>query len=118
MSENESRTVPPLTDVKAELFKAMAHPARVQVLQLLSAAPVLTVAELKLGTSLEASNLSQHLGILRRMQLVTASRRDGQVTYALSSPHVSDLLASARVLLNTMLHTSQQQLEQAGASHH
>ena len=94
-----------LTDVKAELFKSMGHPARIQLLEMLAEGPV-AVSKLRDNTGLEPSNLSQHLSLLRRQRLIVPSRRDGRLFYELASPEVNVLLAAARSLLGTLLHTT------------
>jgi ArsR family transcriptional regulator len=101
----------PLYEVKANLFKGLAHPVRIRTLELLSAAPEVSVTDLLAATGLEASNLSQHLSVLRRYHLVTAERRGLQMYYALAYPQVADLLAVARGLLHEMLETTREQLE-------
>jgi DNA-binding transcriptional ArsR family regulator len=93
-----------VTDVKAELFKSIGHPARIQVLELLADGAV-AVSQLRDLTGLEPSNLSQHLGVLRRQRLIVPSRRDGRLFYELASPEVTTLLVAARSLLGTLLHT-------------
>jgi ArsR family transcriptional regulator len=92
-------------DVKAELFKSMGHPARIQLLEMLADGAV-AVSQLRDSTGLEPSNLSQHLGVLRRQRLIVPSRRQGKLFYELASPEVNVLLAAARTLLGTLLHTS------------
>lgn len=107
-SINEHR---PLYEVKANLFKGLAHPVRIRVLEVLSTAPSsVAVADLLNDTGLEASHLSQHLAVLRRHNLVVAERRASQVFYRLAYPQVSDLLSVARVLLIEILEHTQQQL--------
>ncbi|MDN5823159.1 MAG: metalloregulator ArsR/SmtB family transcription factor, partial [Micrococcaceae bacterium] len=71
----------PLYEIKANLFKALAHPARIRVLEILSAAEggTATVAELLHGMDIEPSHLSQHLRVLRRHQVVTSERRASHV---------------------------------------
>ena len=93
-----------MTDVKAELFKSLGHPARIQLLELLADGAV-AVSQLRDGTGLEPSNLSQHLGVLRRQRLIMPSRRSGRLFYELASPEVNVLLAAARSLLGTLLNT-------------
>ncbi|MHA7276463.1 ArsR/SmtB family transcription factor [Arthrobacter sp. Hz1] len=105
----------PLYEVKANLFKGLAHPVRIRVLELLSAAPEVSVSELLTATGLEASHLSQHLSVLRRYQLVKSDRRGLQQFYTLTSPLVAELLAVARGLLEGVLQTTKQNLEH-GAS--
>ena len=107
----------PLYEVKANLFKGLAHPLRVRVLEVLAAAPdrETPVAELLEATGLEASHLSQHLAVLRTHRLVTAERRGNQVRYRLAYPQVADLLRVARALLGEILQTTERQLAaQAG----
>ncbi|QCO96477.1 winged helix-turn-helix transcriptional regulator [Arthrobacter sp. 24S4-2] len=91
--------------VKAELFKSMGHPARIQVLEMLADGPV-AVSRLRDDTGLEPSNLSQHLGVLRRQRLITPSRQDGRLFYELSCPEVSSLLTAAHSLLGIVLQTT------------
>src|SRR6478735_9616343 len=58
----------PLYEIKANLFKGLAHPARIRILELLAAAPQESapVSYLLAETGLEASHLSQHLATLRK----------------------------------------------------
>ena len=93
------------TEVKAELFKSMGHPARILILEMMADGPV-AVSRLRDGTGLEASNLSQHLGILRRQRLVVPSRKNGRLFYELSCSDVSEVLDAARGLLGTVLQAS------------
>ena len=100
----------PLYEVKANLFKGLAHPFRVRVLEVLATAPEASVSELLEATGLEASNLSQHLAVLRNYRLVTADRRGNQVFYRLAYAQVADLLRVARALLGEILETTERQL--------
>lgn len=106
----------PLYEVKANLFKGLAHPVRIRVLELLSAAPEVSVTELLAATGLEASHLSQHLAVLRRYHLVKGERRALQMFYTLAYPQVAELLSVARLLLNEILHTTREQLESSEAA--
>ena len=100
----------PLYEVKANLFKGLAHPVRVRVLEVLAASPTVSVAELLSDTGLEASHLSQHLAVLRRHNLVVAERRASQVFYRLAYPEVAELLSISRQLLIGILERTQEQL--------
>jgi DNA-binding transcriptional ArsR family regulator len=104
---NEHR---PLYEVKANLFKGLAHPVRVRVLEVLASADTVSVADLLADTGLEASHLSQHLSVLRRHNLVVAERRASQVFYRLAYPQVAYLLNVSRALLVEILEHTQQQL--------
>lgn len=100
-----------LSDVKAELFKSMGHPTRIQLLEMLAEGPV-AVSRLRDSTGLEPSNLSQHLGLLRRQRLIVPTRRDGRLFYELACPEVTIVLGAARSLLETLLHTARLTLPQ------
>nr|WP_309617371.1 metalloregulator ArsR/SmtB family transcription factor [Salinibacterium sp.] len=100
----------PLYEVKANLFKGLAHPVRVRVLEVLSVHPGISVTELMADTGMEASHLSQHLAVLRRHNLVVAERRASQVFYSLAYPQVADLLIVSRALLAEILETTQRHL--------
>jgi ArsR family transcriptional regulator len=88
----------PLSEVKAELFKALAHPARVRALEVLATGER-TVGELQPLVGIESSHLSQQLGVLRRAGLVATRKEGSSVVYALKDPLVSDLLEVAKKLL-------------------
>ena len=92
----------PLYQAKAELFRTLGHPVRIRVLELLQDGP-LPVRDLLADTGVEASNLSQQLGVLRRAGLVTSSRQGPTVLYTLSSPDVAGLLRAARRLLASVI---------------
>lgn len=96
----------PLSEIKAELFKALAHPARIRVLEVLADGER-SVGELQPLVGIELSHLSQQLGVLRRAGLVTSRKEGSSVIYALRDPLVADLLLAAkRFLLSTLSHTS------------
>ena len=92
----------PLHQLKAEFFKTLGHPARIRVLEILSAGEC-SVGEMLPELGVEASNLSQQLRVLRRSGLVAARREGSVVYYSLTSPQVAELLAVARRILTTML---------------
>jgi ArsR family transcriptional regulator len=100
----------PLYEVKAGLFKGLAHPIRIRILEVLSSSPEVSVSELLEVVGLEASHVSQHLAVLRRNRLVASERRGSLVYYRLAYPEVADLLRVARTLLGEILETTAQQL--------
>lgn len=93
----------PVYELKAELFKGLAHPVRIRTLEILAAGGEVSVADLQAELGLEASHLSQHLAVLRRYRLVEAERRGSRVFYRLSDPRVAELLSAARALLTSLL---------------
>jgi ArsR family transcriptional regulator len=102
----------PLYEIKANLFKALSHPARIRVLEILSADPEPTaVGEILAATGIEPSLLSQHLAVLKRHRVVRADRVGNAVYYELAHPSVAELLVIARTFLADTLRAQQQQLE-------
>ena len=93
---------PSVTEVKAELFKALGHPARIRVLEVLSDGEH-SVSEMQPLVGIESSHLSQQLGVLRRAGVVTTRKDGSSVYYALRDPQLVELLAVAkRVLINAL----------------
>ena len=102
----------PLYEIKANLFKALAHPARIRVLEILSSnAEPTSVSEILIDTALEPTLLSQHLAVLKRHQVVGSKRVGNAVYYELAHPSISELLVIARSFLADTLRAQQQQLE-------
>jgi ArsR family transcriptional regulator len=101
----------PVHEIKAELFKALGHPVRVRLLELLVPGEQ-AVSALLAVTELEASHLSQHLGVLRRSGVVTARREGNSVAYQLAHPAVADLLADAKRFLLGVLDQRREALEE------
>lgn len=100
----------PLYEIKANLFKALAHPARIRVLEVLSGRSDPTaVSEILAETDLEPTLLSQHLAVLKRHNVVRAERVGNAVFYELAHPSISDLLVIARTFLAETLRNQQQQ---------
>lgn len=102
----------PLYRMKADFFKTLGHPARIRILELLSEREH-AVSEMLPEVGVEPANLSQQLSILRRAGLVVARREGLSVSYALTSPRVADLLATARVILTGVVAGQAEMLEES-----
>jgi ArsR family transcriptional regulator len=89
-----------LYQAKAEFFKSLGHPARIRVLELLASGDK-AVHELLDAITIEPSNLSQQLSVLRMAGLVVQRREGGQVIYSLALPEVRELLLVARRILES-----------------
>ena len=68
-----------LKEFKTEIFRAMAHPTRVHILDTLRKGEH-SVMELCDHIGLQHSNISQQLSILRNRNLVS-TRKDGNIVY-------------------------------------
>lgn len=81
----------------ARIGKALAHPVRLELVDLLSQMPR-TVDVLARLTGQSLANASHHLQILRRARLVEAEKAGLYVTYRLADPLVSHLFLDLRHL--------------------
>ena len=102
----------PRYEIKANLFKALAHPARIRILEILSTNGRPTpVSEILAETELEPTLLSQHLAVLKRHHVVSGNRVGNAVFYELAHPKISELLVIARTFLADTLGAQRDQLE-------
>ena len=106
----------PVHEVKAELFKSLAHPVRVRALEVLAEGAEWSVGDLADAVAVEPSHLSQQLGILRRAGLVVSRREATTVYYSIKDPLLVDLLAAARRLLISGLVETRDLLEDLEAA--
>lgn len=89
-----------LFELQADFLKALAHPRRLEIVQLLRDQE-LCVSDIYEMLDLPQANISQHLMILRDAQVV-ATKRDGkQVVYRLTDQKVIDLVDCLREVLVT-----------------
>ena len=99
---SEAAVPVPLYQAKAVFFRTLGHPARIRVLELLSERDR-AVHELLEEITIEPSNLSQQLAVLRHANLVVSRREAGAVVYSVSVPEVRDLLLAARTILSGII---------------
>src|SRR3954469_5910980 len=104
--------MPEIPRIKAEFFKALGHPLRIRVLELLVDGDR-TVSELQDALAVEQSSLSQQLGVLRRAGFVDSRREGSRVTYALADDRTGELLALSRQMLLDRHTASRDELERA-----
>ncbi len=78
MSINELKVMQ--LEQAASILKALAHPMRISILNLLEEGNRMTVTEIQEKLQIEQSTTSHHLGILKDKG-VLSSKRDGKNTY-------------------------------------
>ena len=100
----------PVAQLKAELFKALAHPMRIRALEQLAEGEN-SVGELATRLDVEISHLSQQLAVLRKVGVVTTRREGTTVYYSVADARFVALLAIARALLIDSLQNSQAVLD-------
>lgn len=92
-----------LQGFKAELFKALAHPARITILEHLRGGER-TVSELQALLQVESSTVSQQLAILRGRNIVEGRKQGTNVYYHVIDPSVFELLdVGRRIFANHVL---------------
>ena len=92
-----------LQTLKAEFFRALAHPARIRLLEVLSERGEQSVQALQQQLSADQPIVSQQLAKLRAHGVVTSRKQGTTVLYALADPRIADLLKVAREILNRRL---------------
>lgn len=90
--------MPDIPRLKAEFFKALGHPARIRVLEILAGGER-TVGDLLAEMDVEQPYLSQHLAVLRRSGFVATRREGVRVVYELADPRIAQLLGVSRDIL-------------------
>jgi DNA-binding transcriptional ArsR family regulator len=96
---------------KAGFFRALAHPVRIRILELL-VEDNRSVQELQEALGLEQPVVSQHLAVLRSSQIVSGRKEGVSVRYAVRDPLVGTLLDAARQIFNNHLAGTRELLRQ------
>ena len=86
--------------VRARILKALAHPARLLMVDALAQGP-LCVCELRAMVGSDLSTVSKHLSVLKNAGIVADEKRGAQVFYRLRCPCVTDFLVCAEKVLRT-----------------
>lgn len=97
MNQNQN-----IQQFKADFFKALAHPMRIRILELLSEGDR-NVNELQSILGSEGSAVSQQLSVLRNKNVVSSIKDGTSVIYSLRDPLIKDLLVVARQIFDNHL---------------
>src|SRR5690625_2681391 len=87
---------------KAEFFKALSHPLRIRILELLAEGDK-NVNEIQQLLGMEGSAVSQQLMVLRTKNIVQGTKDGNRVIYSLKDPMIMELLDVARQIFNNHL---------------
>jgi DNA-binding transcriptional ArsR family regulator len=110
-SQPAAGTAGELQVFKAAFFKALAHPVRIRILEVLVRGER-SAQELQEALGLGQSVVSQQLGVLRTSSIVVGRKQGVSVRYAVRDPLVGDLLGVARRIFNSQLVDTQNLLRQ------
>lgn len=100
-----------LQQFKADFFKALSHPLRIRILELLAEGDK-NVNELQTAIGSEGSSVSQQLSVLRSKNIVYGTKDGNRVVYSLRDPMIMDLLTIARQIFNNHLIDTMSMLDQ------
>jgi ArsR family transcriptional regulator len=101
----------PLQAFKAEFFKALGHPVRIRILEVLVGGER-SVQELQEALDLGQPIVSQQLAMLRAKNIVKARKEGTTVRYTIRDPLIGDLLVIARRIFDSQLIDSQTMLRE------
>ncbi|MEH7225630.1 metalloregulator ArsR/SmtB family transcription factor [Bacillus sp. JJ1566] len=87
---------------KADFFKALAHPLRIRILELLVEGDK-NVNEIQTLIGSEGSAVSQQLTVLRAKNIVYGTKDGNRVIYSLRDPMIVELLSVAKQIFNNHL---------------
>ncbi len=94
---------------QAELLKALAHPTRLQILDLLKDGER-CVCRIVPELQMEQSNISRHLNVLKKEGLVTSRKEGLKVFYKVNDPKIFELLDAGKDLLRNYWNQKQKML--------
>lgn len=95
---------------KAELFKILSNPVRIQILDTLRQGET-SVNDIAQWLEVEASSISQQLAILKRYNLVKGRREGNYIFYSVNDTAVFKVLDAAKEVFNNHLVEVRQALE-------
>ncbi|MGN1386092.1 MAG: ArsR/SmtB family transcription factor [Bacillus sp. (in: firmicutes)] len=87
---------------KADFFKALSHPLRIRILELLAEGDK-NVNELQSIIGSEGSAVSQQLMVLRSKNIVSGKKDGNKVVYTLRDPMILELLEVAKKIFSNHL---------------
>ena len=79
---------PPSRNFTAELFKSLAHPARIAIVQYLVSHKVGNGLELREQTQLSQQSFAQHIRMMTRSELVKTKYVGQRLNYYLNQDHL------------------------------
>lgn len=100
-----------LRKFKAGIFKILAHPTRIHIIETLRDGE-LSVGAILERVKVEPANLSQHLSVLRQSHLVVTRKDGNQVMYSLRDPLLMKVLDAMRKYFQRHFEDSIEMLKQ------
>ena len=81
-----------LLEQSANMLRALAHPQRIEILNLLQQSEKLTVGEIQVNLNLTQSSTSHHLGVLKDKGILNSKRHGKKIYYELKHKKLSQII--------------------------
>ncbi|MDZ4839897.1 MAG: metalloregulator ArsR/SmtB family transcription factor [Bacteroidota bacterium] len=91
----------------AELLRAIAHPLRISIIELLKDKKQLTVSQIQRELGTEQAVASHHLIILKNKDILNSKRYGKTILYSLRNENISHLIYFARKTMSEELDANQ-----------
>ncbi len=98
-------------EVRAEVLKAVAHPARLKIIDTLTESGPKCVSELTEMLDLSQPTVSGHLAVLRSAGIVANEKQGLQVVYHIRTPCIARLFGCLDAFLQEDLQKRQEELK-------
>ena len=85
-------------DKTAEYFKALSHPTRIKIIELLSRNEM-CVCEMMAVLNLDQSHISRHLMVLRANGIVKDSREGTKIYYTLTNKDIVKIIEEVKKIV-------------------
>ena len=76
----------------AECLKILAHPSRLQIVQMLLSGETYTVNEIAEASDLAQPTTSDHLRLMQRCGFLKSEKEGRTVYYSIAEPHLKDIM--------------------------
>lgn len=94
-----------LYQMKADFLKALAHPSRIRILEHLRAEERCVCRFIE-DLDLEQSNVSQHLAVLKKQEIVSSRKEGTNVIYKVNHPEIFAILDMINEVLYTQVNSA------------
>lgn len=102
-------------DLQARICSTMANPKRLEILDLLAEGER-SVEELTQAMGIPKANVSQHLALMRQVNMVTARKEGQSVYYRIANPKVTRACRLMKEVMFEQLNRSQRLVEEFSKS--
>ncbi len=79
-------------EMAASKLRAIAHPMRIAVIELLNDKPKMSVTEIYTKLNIEQASASHHLNILKNKGVLVSKRDGKKIFYSLKSKSLKDII--------------------------